>query len=137
MFDQNIINSSEIKYVYNLSSTILINNDGESFDVKELPFEAQISSIFSLYLDDFNNDQNLDLIIGGNSLKIKPEYGSNNASFSLMLYGDGNGSFTSVNSIESGLFIKGEVRDITKIRVKNQDNYIFALNNSKIKAFKK
>ena len=69
--------------------------------------------------------------------KIKPEYGSNNASFSLMLYGDGNGSFTSVNSIESGLFIKGEVRDITKIRVKNQDNYIFALNNSKIKAFKK
>ena len=54
-----------------------------------------------------------------------------------MLYGDGNGSFNSINSNESGLFIKGEVRDITKINVKNEDYCIFAMNNSKIKAFKK
>ena len=44
--------------------------------------------------------------------------------------------FKSLNSKESGLFVKGEVRDIIKMKVNKRDNYIFAINNSKLKIFK-
>ena len=45
--------------------------------------------------------------------------------------------FKSLNSKESGLFVKGEVRDIIKMKVNKRDNYIFAINNSRLKIFKK
>ena len=69
--------------------------------------------------------------------KIKPEYGINNASFSLMLLGNNDGTFKPQKSKKSGLFIKGEIRDIIKIGGKNIDNYIFALNNDSMKIYNK
>ena len=137
LFDKKIIDDSELKYVYNLSSLALINNGGKDFTKIELPFEAQISSIYAILEDDFNDDNFIDIIIGGNQTKIKPEYGINNASFSLMLLGNNDGTFKPQKSKKSGLFIKGEIRDIIKIKGKNIDNYIFALNNDSMKIYNK
>jgi len=137
LFDEKIIEDSELKYVHNLSSLVLINNGGQDFTKIELPFEAQISSIYAILEDDFNDDNFIDIIIGGNQTKIKPEYGINNASFSLMLLGNNDGTFKPQKSKKSGLFIKGEIRDIIKIGGKNIDNYIFALNNDSMKIYNK
>ena len=69
-------------------------------------------------------------------MTVKPEFGINNGSFSLLLLGMKDSKFKSLNSKESGLFVKGEVRDIIKMKVNKRDNYIFAVNNSKLKIFK-
>ena len=114
----------------------IINNLGNQFTLEYLPFEAQLSPIYSILSENFNNDDYDDIIIGGNITTVKPEFGINNGSFSLLLLGMKDSKFKSLNSKESGLFVKGEVRDIIKMKVNKRDNYIFAVNNSKLKIFK-
>ena len=136
LFSKEIIDKTEKKYVYNLASGILINDLGNQFKLEYLPFEAQLSPIYSILSENFNNDDYDDIIIGGNITTVKPEFGINNGSFSLLLLGMKDSKFKSLNSKESGLFVKGEIRDIIKVKVDKKDNYIFAVNNSKLKIFK-
>ena len=136
LFSKEIMDKTEKKYVYNLASCILINDVGKKFKLEYLPFEAQLSPIYSILSENLNNDDYDDIIIGGNITTVKPEFGINNASFSLLLLGMKDSKFKSLNSRESGLFVKGEIRDIIKVKVNEKDNYIFAVNNSKLKIFK-
>ena len=46
-----------------------------------------------------------------------------------------NEGFYALASYESGLKIKGEIRDIQKLKRKGIVNYIFAINNSSLKFF--
>tara|TARA_B100000902_G_scaffold341932_1_gene345651 strand:- start:523 stop:3807 length:3285 start_codon:yes stop_codon:yes gene_type:complete len=133
LFDPSTIRDSEVKKVYNLSSVSLYNKKGKGFEIKELPFMAQLSPIFSIISDDINNDGIMDLILGGNLSRIKPEFGPNSSSYSTLLLGAKDNRFKYVNSKLSGLFISGEIRDLDKIKINNKDSYIFAVNNSKLK----
>ena len=133
LFDPSTIRDSEVKKVYNLSSVSLYNKRGKGFDIKELPFMAQLSPIFSIISDDINNDGIMDLILGGNLSKVKPEFGPNSSSYSTLLLGNKDKRFKYVNSKLSGLFISGEIRDLDKIKINSKDSYIFAVNNSKLK----
>ena len=133
LFDPSTIRDSEVKKVYNLSSVSLYNKRGKGFDIKELPFMAQLSPIFSIISDDINNDGVMDLILGGNLSKVKPEFGPNSSSYSTLLLGNKDKRFKYVNSKLSGLFISGEIRDLDKIKINSKDSYIFAVNNSKLK----
>ena len=133
LFDPSTIRDSEVKKVYNLSSVSLYNKKGKGFEIKELPFMAQLSPIFSIISDDINNDGVMDLILGGNLSKVKPEFGPNSSSYSTLLLGNKDKRFKYVNSKLSGLFISGEIRDLDKIKINSKDSYIFAVNNSKLK----
>ena len=133
LFDPSTIRDSEVKKVYNLSSVSLYNKGGKEFEMKELPFMAQLSPTYSIISDDINNDGFTDLILGGNLSRIKPEFGPNSSSYSTLLLGTEHNRFKYVNSKLSGLFISGEIRDLNKIKINNKDSYIFAVNNSKLK----
>jgi len=52
------------------------------------------------------------LIIGGNLLFSKLKFGRYDSNHGMMLLGDGKGGFEYINSIQSGLSIKGEIRAI-------------------------
>ena len=65
LFDPSIIKDSEVKKVYNLSSVSLYNKGGKEFEIKELPFMAQLSPTYSIISEDLNNDGFMDLILGG------------------------------------------------------------------------
>ena len=133
LFDPSTIRDSEVKKVYNLSSVSLYNKRGKGFEIKVLPFMAQLSPTFSIISDDINNDGVMDLILGGNLSKVKPEFGPNSSSYSTLLLGTKDKRFKYVNSKLSGLFISGEIRDLDKIKINSKDSYIFAINNSKLK----
>ena len=136
LFPKEIIDETEKIFVYNLASVYLKNKNGKELIINHLPFDAQISTVNSILVDDFNNDNVKDFIVGGNSTKIKPEYGINNANFSKMFIGTKDG-FYPLNSNDSGLKIYGEIRDIQKLKHKEIINYIFAINNSNLKFYEK
>lgn len=136
LFPKEIIDETEKVFVYNLASVYLKNKNGKEFILNDLPFDAQVSTVNSILVDDFNNDNVKDFIVGGNSTKIKPEYGINNANFSKMFIGTKDG-FYPLNSNDSGLKIYGEIRDIQKLKHKEIINYIFAINNSNLKFYEK
>jgi len=114
--------------VYELSSSILINDGQGGLSLKPLPIEAQFSMTYAIAVEDFDHDGNLDLVLGGNLYSVKPEVGRYDASYGTFLKGDGKGNFVSVPSGKSGLFLDGEVRDLTTIEVGGQ-KYLLAARN--------
>jgi hypothetical protein len=114
-----------------LSSIVLINNGNTNFDVVELPVEAQFSSIYAITTNDFDNDGDQDIVLGGNLFSVKPEVGRYDAIYGVYLENEGNLKFKSHKN-GNGFFVKGEVRDL----IINDKKLIVARNSDSLAIFK-
>lgn len=117
---------------YEFSSMILLNHGNLSFEKRFLPIEAQFAPVFAIEISDFNKDGTKDILLGGNFSHAKPEWGSNEASYGLLLLGRGSANFTAISMEESGIAIKGEIRDIKRL---GKDKIIVAKNNGLLQIF--
>ncbi len=117
---------------YNLSTSILINDGHGKFRQKALPVEAQLSPVYGIEIADFDADGNQDILLGGNFYKTKPEVGRYDASYGLLLAGDGKGNFTPLSADQSGIRIDGEVRDIISISSAKETLILASRNNDSI-----
>jgi hypothetical protein len=77
----------------------------------------------------------MDLLVGGNFYESKPEVGIYDASYGLLLKGDGRGGWTPVPAARSGFFIKGAVRDIAPLKVGDRRSVVVARNNDSLIVF--
>ncbi len=98
------------------ASSIAINNGNGTFDLQQLPIEAQFAPIYAVLADDFDGDGHIDLLVGGNFYGVTPMRGRYDASRGLLLRGSGNGRFVSVEMEESNLEIEGQVRNMGLVR---------------------
>jgi hypothetical protein len=121
---------------YELSSSLLMNDGHGGLSLKPLPIDAQLSMTYAIAVEDFDQDGNPDIILGGNLYSVKPEVGRYDASYGAFLKGDGKGNFVAVPSRKSGLFLDGEIRDLTVIEVKGQKYVLGARNKNSIVTLK-
>jgi hypothetical protein len=117
-------------------SSVLMNNGKGKFTIKPLPVEAQFSTVYGIEVNDYDGDGKADILLGGNFYQSKPEVGIYDASYGLLLKGDGRGNFTPVNEKQSGILVKGQVRNITEIKAGKNKLTIFAMNNEAPRIFK-
>ena len=110
-------------------ASIYLENAGESFIRHELPRAAQLSSINDIIVKDVDTDGFLDIIVAGNLYSSEVETPRNDAGYGLYLKGNGDGRFESISASESGLFIRGDVKDLALIRKKDQDYLLVIKNN--------
>ena len=118
-----------------MRSSVLLNNRNGTFTLKPLPTEAQFSTVSGIAVSDYDGDGKQDILLGGNFYQSKPEVGIYDASYGLLLKGDGKGNFKAMNANKSGFFLKGAVRDIITIKSKKKDLVIVARNNDQLKIF--
>jgi hypothetical protein len=111
-----------------LESSVWLNAGDGSFTHKDLPPKAQFSPVYAILVRDFNGDGNADILMGGNLCRSKPEAGIYDASYGLVLEGNGNGEFTALSARKSGLCAKGELRAFT-VLVGQTETIIGARNN--------
>ncbi len=104
--------------------------DGD-FKKMKLPVEAQFAPVFAIDAHDYNDDGNIDLVLGGNFYEVSPNIGRNDGSIGLYLESDGRKGFNPVESFDSGLVIKGQVRKINSISVGDRRYIVVARNNDK------
>ncbi|MEJ7739326.1 MAG: VCBS repeat-containing protein [Chitinophagaceae bacterium] len=109
------------------SNAVLLNQGNMNFDIKPLPWEAQLSPYRDAVTVNVNDDRFTDILLVGNYYENNIQMGRNDADFGTMLLNHGNGSFTT-ESI-NGLQIKGQVRHINKINIGKKEAYILARNN--------
>jgi hypothetical protein len=75
----------------------------------------------------------MDLLVGGNLFGVAPMLGRYDASYGLLLRGDGKGGFTAVDMERSDFVVDGQVRDIKSLRAANGETLIvIARNNEKV-----
>lgn len=111
LFAPDVLEKAIVKEVNNFSSSILWNM-GDTLLLEPLPEEAQLSPVFATETADIDGDKIIDILIGGNYYKLKPEVGRLDGNWGGYIKGLGSGKFQFVNHLHSGLNLKGEVRDI-------------------------
>lgn len=130
---QDILSEEQFKSANKLDAndfeTTYFENDNGIFKAKRLPLEANFFPVYAITTGDFNRDGKQDIILGGNTDRARIKIGKIDAGYGMMLKGDGKGNFIYVPQIESGLSVKGCIRDILKATDKNQEKLIFTVNN--------
>ncbi len=129
LFDPAVFEQSLKLEIYKLNTSLFLSTGDGGLVEHELPIQAQFTPIYGITTLDANNDGNTDLLMGGNMYKMKPELGINDASYGMLFTGNGKGDFEYVNYTESGIFCKGEVREIVEVAAGEQAYIIFARND--------
>lgn len=118
------------------TSTWIENLGNGKFKAHALPVEAQFAPVNSIIANDIDEDGNMDLIISGNEYQAALSTGRYDASYGLVMMGNGKGKFTPVNIFKSGVIIDGDVKDMKMISVKNKGRFLLAApNDSRLKTF--
>ena len=128
LFGKEKLRKADKKYVFNLASCYFENQNNQFFLQKSLPFEAQLSTIEDIIVEDFNGDGFKDVLMVGNRNEISTQIGQMDASHGLILLNDQNGFFSVVPQSFS---VAGSARQIRKVTVKDQEYFIVAMNNKK------
>ncbi|HZI53300.1 MAG TPA: VCBS repeat-containing protein, partial [Chitinophagaceae bacterium] len=118
---------------YTMQSSVFINNGNGTFSGKGLPTEAQLSPMYGIAADDYDGDGNIDILLAGNFYESKPEVGIYDASYGILLKGDGKGTFTAMPAQQSGINIRGAVRDITMIGTGKKKIILVAINDGAVR----
>ncbi|HET9637554.1 MAG TPA: VCBS repeat-containing protein, partial [Gemmatimonadaceae bacterium] len=126
------LRQAQVREADTFSSAIAINNGNGTFTLKPLPAEAQFAPIYASVAADFDGDGKTDLLVAGNFFDVTPMLGGYDASYGLLLRGDGQGSFTAVDGQASGLAIDGQVRDMKLIRTPKGQLIAVARNNDQV-----
>ena len=101
------------------SNAVLINDGKLNFDVKAMPWQAQLAPYRDAVVVDANGDNLPDIFLVGNYYENNVEMGRYDADFGTLLINRGADKF-SAESL-NGLQIKGQSRHIRKIAIANKE----------------
>ncbi|MEM9361669.1 MAG: VCBS repeat-containing protein [Bacteroidota bacterium] len=132
LIDSTIIKKSIIKEVNTTQSIVALNQGGGKFEIKSLPREVQFSCVCDVNCTDINGDGNLDLILGGNNYDFKPQFSRLDASYGGVLLGSGDGNFSWTPHDDSGFYVKGEIKHLSKFKDKTGKEFLFVAINSRV-----
>lgn len=119
-----------------LGNAVLLSKPDGTYQLVQLPNEAQFAPLYGLCTGDFDKDGFADIVAGGNFLGSKPEFGYIDADYGIFLKGDGKGGFTVQHSAQTGLFFEGEVRDIRLLKTAGSTTFAVARNNMPLEFWK-
>ena len=139
--------SSNLEHIYGNSLADALNLNAKTFasayienlgngnsEIKPLPSLAQVSSVNSILVDDYNTDGHKDLLISGNLHVSEIETPRNDAGTGLLLHGDGKGNFIPVSIAESGFYAPHDAKDMKTIKVGNKEIILVVNNNNYLQA---
>ncbi|MFD1615289.1 FG-GAP-like repeat-containing protein [Gelatiniphilus marinus] len=118
------------------ASVYLENLGNGKFNTIELPKQAQFSSINTFLIKDFDADGLNDVLLAGNLYQSEVETTRNDASYGLLLKNSGQNKFTAIPALQSGINIKGMVKDINTIKQKNTEKILINRNNDTLVVYK-
>ncbi|MFM9075455.1 MAG: FG-GAP repeat domain-containing protein, partial [Bacteroidota bacterium] len=136
IFPKEVLDRSLVLQATTFATTLLLNTKGNGFQSVKLPAQAQFFPVHAISMGDFDGDTNIDILLGGNLHRAKPETGIYAAGHGLLLIGDGNGRFAAVENREAGLSLRGESRAFRTIRIGGKRYLMAAMNNDHIRFFK-
>lgn len=128
LFGSDVYQTALIKELRELSSAIYWGSDN-GFTKNTLASEIQYANVSSILLEDTDNNGTIDIVLGGNQSKIKPQFGPLESSNGWILKQQKNGIFEK----PAPLGVKGEIRSIISFKNKDQYSIILGINNDSIK----
>ncbi|WP_051084347.1 VCBS repeat-containing protein [Segetibacter koreensis] len=131
IFSESKLSEAKVYTADYFSNAILINNGKLDFDMKALPWQAQLAPYKDAVVVDANGDKLPDIFLVGNYYENNVEMGRYDADYGSLLINHGNDNF-SCESL-NGLNIKGQSRHIKKITIAKREAFVIARNNDSTK----
>jgi len=136
---EDIFTKEQLESAYHLKATtlesiILRNNGNGTFTKEILPEIAQISPIYGIVTEDFNEDGYQDILLAGNFSGPSPDMVHYNAGLGLLLLNDGKGKFIPLEPNESGVNLGGNVKGMALMPSIPTNSLICIVGNNSISA---
>ena len=123
------LNKALVKQFDFSPSCVAINKGNGQFIVEKLPPMIQLSSLNAIHCMDINNDGKIDIISGGNQFDFIPQLERLDASMGDVLLNNGSGVFTWIAPGQTGLNLRGQLRDIEEIHIRRKEYLLFLQND--------
>src|SRR5690606_12668303 len=107
-----------------METTLFLSQPDGTYKVNPLPVQAQYAPVYATTIFDFDDDGADDILLCGNNSHMKLRLGSIDASFGVLLKGDGEGNFQYIDQATSGFKLRGDVRSVVEI----EDALFFGIN---------
>ena len=118
------------KFMATWMANCYIENLGDGqFAMNKLPVAAQLAPINDMLVDDFNTDGNPDVLVVGNNFSNSVFWGPMDALNGLVLLGDGNGGFKCLEYTQSGFYVPGDARFLTRLTMSDESKLVIASQN--------
>lgn len=129
IFRKSELRQAQVREAYLFASSVALNNGDGSFDLQPLPAEAQFAPVYAVLPGDFDGDGHTDIVVAGNFSGVPPVRGRYDASYGLLLRGDGAGGLAPVDLEAGNLVILGDVRDLELLRYADGGRLIVVARN--------
>ena len=129
LFTDDELNNSFKREVKTFKTSLFKNRGDNTFDRIDLPKMAQFSEVHGVLIEDFDKDNNLDVLLTGNNYGTDVEMGRSDASIGCVLIGDGKGGFNALSNLTSGFKVIGDARGVYKINTSRQPLILVLRNN--------
>ena len=124
------------QFVCETTSSVWLENMGNGqFKKHVLNLEAQVAPVNAIIAEDMDKDGNIDILLAGNEYQGEAVAGRYDASYGLLLKGNGKGGFMKVDAVKSGFIIDGDVKGMITIQTKKNKMIIAAVNDEPLKCF--
>ncbi len=130
LFTKEILAKNQILTAENFE-TCLLENTAKSFVIKQLPIQAQYAPVCAIAIDDIDKDGKKDILLCGNQSKFRLRIGKIDANHGVMLKGKGRLNYEYQNPAQSGLWLRGDVRDIKYIG----KSFVFSIDDGKVVSY--
>lgn len=118
-----------------LESLAFINKGNDTFERRPLPWQAQLSPVFDIAVDDFDSDGTPDILLTGNFSGTKPEEGFYDANHGQLFKVDSGGSFRKVDYDQTGMKLRGDVRKTVLLNSNGRRYLLVAKNNDDVEIY--
>jgi hypothetical protein len=127
LFSSSSLAKADVLTADYFSNAVLMNKGNLQFEVKPLPWLAQLSPYRDAVVVDANGDSLPDILLMGNFYDNNIQMGRYDADFGTVLLNHGHGVLTAESL--NGFQVKGQVRHIRKIGIRGKEAFILARNN--------
>lgn len=115
--------------------SVIFFNRKHAFEKVILPQQAQFSAVTNIIADDYNKDGKTDILLLGNHSDNRLKLGSIDASYGCLLLNDGKGNFSYMPQYQSGLCVKGDVKNAEKIIIDGKPVITIGICNENIEFY--
>lgn len=130
---QEILSPEQLQTIKTLKAdffeTVWFENRNGVFVQHSLPIEANYAPVYAIGIEDYNHDGKKDILLAGNIEHTRIKIGKIDASYGVLLAGNGAGSFNYIPQLQSGLKVKGCVRSIVSLKNNKEELVVFTVNN--------
>jgi hypothetical protein len=137
IYTEAALERSHVVEANTLETGVLFNDGQGRFEFRPLPRLAQVAPAFGVAVEDVDADGNADVYVVHNFYSPAPETGRMDGGLSLLLKGDGKGSFIPVWPDASGLVVPGDAKSltVTDLNGDQRPDFVVSVNNGEVLAF--